>query len=454
MLDKRDTSEDAVRRAPHDAQTNLSPQGIAVSLGLAVAVFALWSLTASPQMNEWYFFERYTSPIFAFNVACTYVALLSVYVLAKQGLRKERVFKVVANLVALSALLVMIEMPAAFGLFDYRTLLAPKMIGGVGPHNRIYETGIYWHRPPHDEFLSDLPGDTSLRLALRDPPTYPAQHRYDQNGFRNDRDLEQAEIVLLGDSFVEGYKVTQRETLSAKLASLLGKDVANLGHAGFGPQNELGVLRAVGLGLQPEVIVWFFFEGNDLYDYEEERRTWAQHAGGLRERLLSTNLLRIANRWSLRWTPSERRELRIAHALLASPLTEYPTRMYFELFPTETMNTASDLESCQEFIEWASELSAQNGSRFILVYVPTKIRVYKDVVEVVQHGQDDLSSGYASSLARWSQGKGIEFHDLTPALSAGARNGKLVYFPDDEHWTPLGHTLVASEMVEFIGTER
>jgi hypothetical protein len=241
--------------------------------------------------------------------------------------------------------------------------------------------------------------------------------------------------------------------LSTKLAGVLGADVASLGQAGFGCQSELAVLRDLGVRLKPKVIVWLFFEGNDLYDYDEERRTWAQHAGRWRERSLTINLLKIVNRWSLRWVPNNGREVRVPHATFTSPLTKDSTRIYFDLLPTETANTAAYLQKCKDFIEQASELSGQIQARFILIYVPTKFSVYKEVVEGVRAVQGDLAlASYAPSLAQWSRAKRIEFHDLTPALMAGARDGNVVFFSVVEHWSPLGHTVVASKTAEIIRT--
>ena len=96
---------------------------------------------------------------------------------------------------------------------------------------------------------------------MPDSPIYVADHQYDRNGYRNDRDLDRAPIVLIGDSFLEGYKITQAELLSNKLADIMGEDVANLAQAGYGPQNQLDVLRDIALGLEPRIVVWVFFEG-------------------------------------------------------------------------------------------------------------------------------------------------------------------------------------------------
>ena len=76
--------------------------------------------------------------------------------------------------------------------------------------------------------------------------------RYDRNGFRNAKTLETAEVVVIGDSYVEGYLMSDEHLLTTHLSKLQGMSVANLGHSGYGPQQELAVLRRFGLPLKPK----------------------------------------------------------------------------------------------------------------------------------------------------------------------------------------------------------
>jgi hypothetical protein len=88
----------------------------------------------------------------------------------------------------------------------------------------------------------------------------------DSRGFRNRREMEQADIVLIGDSYIEGHYVSDEQTCAEVLDRLTGLSVANLGVAGYGSLQELEVLQHYALSLNPRLVAWFFFEGNDLYD--------------------------------------------------------------------------------------------------------------------------------------------------------------------------------------------
>jgi lysophospholipase L1-like esterase len=48
----------------------------------------------------------------------------------------------------------------------------------------------------------------------------------------------------------------------------------------------------------------------------------------------------------------------------------------------------------------------------------------------------------------WARSRGVGFVDLTPALTAAASRGELVYFPDDTHWSAAGNAVVAQALAE------
>src|SRR6202007_1843538 len=82
----------------------------------------------------------------------------------------------------------------------------------------------------------------------------------------NELDLKHADIIVIGDSIVEGLTVSNSQLMTSVLAHLRRQVVANLGQSAYGPQQELVVLKRYGLPLQPRTVVWMFFEGNDLSD--------------------------------------------------------------------------------------------------------------------------------------------------------------------------------------------
>lgn len=107
--------------------------------------------------------------------------------------------------------------------------------------------------------------------------TYPCNEgayvpfRSDKHGFTNPPEAwDDPEIILLGDSFVEG--MCQPE--GNRIADYLRKRyrVLNLARAGSGPLSQLGILREYGPLARPRFVLWFVTD-NDLKGLQEEMKS-------------------------------------------------------------------------------------------------------------------------------------------------------------------------------------
>ncbi|HEY6555227.1 MAG TPA: hypothetical protein VI669_17855, partial [Vicinamibacteria bacterium] len=91
----------------------------------------------------------------------------------------------------------------------------------------------------------------------------------DAHGFRNaDPEPPAEHLAALGDSFTDALTLPAELTWPSLLGSLLPSSVRNYGTAGFGPGQELRVLKEYVLPRKPRVVVVGFFAGNDLQDAE------------------------------------------------------------------------------------------------------------------------------------------------------------------------------------------
>ena len=94
----------------------------------------------------------------------------------------------------------------------------------------------------------------------------------DEYGFNNPAGVHRAaevETVVVGDSFVHGWCVPYDQTLVGQLREL-DSTVLGVGLEGSGPLVQLGIVREYVAPLSPSVVVWVFFEGNDLRDFNRE----------------------------------------------------------------------------------------------------------------------------------------------------------------------------------------
>lgn len=352
-----------------------------------------------------------------------------------------------------------LELSSWLGIVDYSAVLGmPESLRFVrvkpwnNPSNLRDETLLFRHRP-HTGFQGRVPGDLVLLYGIATERRYPVDVRYDERGFRNPPGLERAELVLVGDSFIEAGLVPADGLASTLLAELTGRTTANLGHSGYGPQQELEVLRRYGLPLQPELVVWFFFEGNDLVDlvrYEAARSDPAMldpEVTPYAFRSFTGNLVARLAESTRRARRTDSEEARRRSGMPPAPPGGIAERQYFAYpgLPFGKLELER-LDAAQAVIREARAACRGRGAELLLVFVPTKFRVY---AELCEFPPDGLAAGWRvnflpESVRRFAVKESMPFLDLTPALQEAARAGEAVHFPDDGHWSPAGHAVVAA----------
>ena len=96
----------------------------------------------------------------------------------------------------------------------------------------------------------------------------------DENGFNNPRGLwgsHDVDVVTIGDSYVEGNCVAPGNEMASVIRQRFPGTV-NLGIGHTGPLAQLAILREYATELRPKTVLWFYHEGSDLKDLEEERQ--------------------------------------------------------------------------------------------------------------------------------------------------------------------------------------
>jgi hypothetical protein len=90
----------------------------------------------------------------------------------------------------------------------------------------------------------------------------------DHKGFRNDPPSpEAADIVVVGDSMAFGYGVADDATWTHLVATQRGSyTISNFGLIGGAPQQYLRILKAEALQLNPKLVLFMLFPGNDMND--------------------------------------------------------------------------------------------------------------------------------------------------------------------------------------------
>jgi hypothetical protein len=294
-----------------------------------------------------------------------------------------------------------------------------------------------------------MPASTSDRITIS----------YDHRGYRNASALTRADVVLIGDSYVEGDYVSDDQIVSRFLEAHLGRPVANLGVAGYGAAQELVVLERDGLPLAPRVVIWFFFEGNDLYNDHDFENTmlvapdvraagWTRRHGWWRR-----SLIRNTHAW-----------LRVQlHPLVPSQCPHFgtvtvgPQRGQRMFFAPDGALPWTDFERrrwdrAQHTLREAARVTQERDARLLLVYVPTKFRVFRDLIEVPAGSELRGWTPWPlpDLFLRFCREGGLACVDLTGVLGDAVRDGGMPYPVVDSHWSPEGHRRVARGLAEIL----
>jgi hypothetical protein len=296
---------------------------------------------------------------------------------------------------------------------------AELALRAIGPRWVIgYPPACFW---PH-LFERYDPHGYRLRPARVIPDAYPpaAPRRIsitaNRDGFRSRRDFREPDprprVVVVGDSMVYGSGVEEPERFTELLEALEpGWRIDNLGMVAYGPDLMLRALEAVGLALDPTVVVFAIFS-HDVYRVMPE-------ASGVgfplpRFTLVDGRLVTVPYPARPAWM-----RLRLVQGI------RYATWRYSDI--ARPLNEA--------ILDRFATLAA--GGRFVpaVVFVPPAHERWDD-------------RRRRRWLADWAAVREVAFFDLSAPLRAAGM--ERLYIPNDAHWNPAGHREVAHALQPFV----
>ena len=432
------------------------PRGRRLGIPLLFALpLSLWGAAAwlARDLRPWS--ANLTGIVFGIALILTYLCLWCVAITLS---RKPRLMllRAMSTTFVLSALLAIVEIPAALGLLDYSYQLGKLSGDWTGPE-AIFTTDLDlgFGRPLHVRWEGRPRSDMAVYWNLPARAPHCQTFTTDSHGFRNTREIERADVALIGDSYVEGSYVSDEETVASVLEDLTGLSVANLGRAGYGTLQEQEVLRRYALPLRPRMVAWFFFEGNDLYNDEEFERImiYRREHGGYDESEKSTRRPFRKNSFSVY---SFRFLRRLFHPIVpnvASTLGWFQDEeglqhsMYFYTYAELEFSEYEQgrFARSRETLLDGDQVCRENGCKLVLFFIPMKFRVYGDYCSYPPHSPcaEWQPWDLADRFVDFCRESGLECVDLTVPMRNAAAAGKVLYAPEDSHWNAAGHRFVA-----------
>ena len=397
-----------------------------------------------------------------------YLALWGGYSLTSSTPRDEIQVRFMLVTFSLGMALFLAELPAWTKLIDYRKTFSNWGNTFLDSPRYLPDLELLGKPEPHQTVKMAFDrGNIGSMLCLPTREEEPFEMRYDHNGFRNDKDLTSAKIAVVGDSFVEGELLPAAQIMTTRLEELTQETVVNLGISGYGPHQELAVLRRYALPLQPKTVVWVFYEGNDLQDVERYpdmvsflKSNW-DAVDTLWDRSFSRNILvRLTHAVRGCVPTTKTSSARIAQATLTD--TEGRKQLVYVKDGSRSASlTKQELDALKTtvgMIQEAYRVVHDKGARLVVVFAPTAFRVYNNIADFNDVGGaaahwslNDLPDRFRTMISSISPD--IVYVDLTPRLESAAKMHKLVFLPDDIHWSSEGHRVVAEALSEALMIE-
>ena len=282
----------------------------------------------------------------------------------------------------------------------------------------------------------------------------------DEYGFHNPRGLwniDPVDIIALGDSYTQGVCVPSDKGFVAVVRSQYPRTI-NLGINSHGPMTSLATLKEYGPALKPKLILWFYYEGNDLRDLDG----WEKNSPLLMKYVTSSFSQRLYERQeeidrSLREyldaamtkaaTPASFGQLFKLHHLRQTVQRFYDRRPTQQGFPAELLDflhrtgapaDSSDLLLFTRILTEAQATASTWNGRIVFVYLPTWER-YR-IPELASQDRDKVLS-----IAHQ-----LNFHvvDMHPVISSHPDPLSLFPLRRYGHYNEAGHRLVGDEMLK------
>ena len=289
-------------------------------------------------------------------------------------------------------------------------------------------------------------------------------YRSDEHGFNNSNEIWHSgrlEIAALGDSFAQGYCVPVDKNFVALIRQRYPATL-NLGFSSVGPLLELATLKEYLPPLKPKIVLWFYFEGNDLEDLQFERKSDLLR-NYLKDGFTQSELARqsdidraimddLPRQSVIERTKRARRQENSAHQVidkLGSFAKLAALRQRLGLVggvTAEDAATLADLKgpNMEIFRDILSQTKARVegwGGQLYFVYLPEWARF-----------TDNTSWGKTNrnGVLTLVSNLGIPIVDIAPVFQAYGDPLSLFPFRANNHYNETGHRLVAEEVVKVI----
>ncbi len=311
--------------------------------------------------------------------------------------------------------------------------------------------------------------------AKRQTSEYSITETFNSKGIRGEdypvpKPPGEKRVMILGDSFAEGYSVAFENLFSEHLKRNLNSDqsqryqVINCGTGGYSTDQELLFYQMEGVHYQPDIVVLLFYF-NDVW-FNAQCKYWRGEKPcfklGEDASLLPPQLpnpaaeeenkrfyeeSRLFQRGQSAWK-------RFKRVCFGSCPTLPPDYLPFLLEPNVELNQAWQVT--EALLANLHQTAKSNGAQLLVTLAPPQealdTEAYRQFVKEYCLSETDLDIHRPTKeLEKICQRLDISFFDPTSCFIKEMTDEKTsLYFPKDAHWNPAGHRLMGRLLADFL----
>ena len=280
----------------------------------------------------------------------------------------------------------------------------------------------------------------------------------DEHGFNNPKGMfseKDIDILLVGDSFTHGACVEPGEDIGSMIRDS-GKNVINLGIGGNGPLLELATLIEFGKSVKPKVVLWLYYEENDVDNLISEMKS-SILLKYLNKRNFSQNLINrqpeidrfvtdVAAKYmdysKLRIKDKLRKKMKEKsyNFIVQGVVKLRILRKRLRLLTLPVSNSAAPPPLFKEILKNANDVSAEWGGKLYFIYLPEWARYARGVDHKVFRRRDKVLS-----IVKDLNIPIIDMHEIIASQPV-----PLTFFPFRlyGHYTKEGYSLTAQTILD------
>jgi hypothetical protein len=301
-----------------------------------------------------------------------------------------------------------------------------------------------------------------LTVLCNETGTYTT-YQSDEHGFHNPLGIwkiDHIDVAVVGDSFAHGACVPSDRNFVALIRKHYPATL-NLGIAGNGPLLELASLKEYLPRFTPKVVLWFYFEENDLGELKNEMNSpllLSYAKGAFKQHLFERqsdidkalkDYVQEEERLELKKKESENQKRSLIDFYLVENIIKLSTlRQKIGLvYGQADLDIGSrvgvvELDLLREILSQAKASTQAWNGKLYFVYLP----------EWNRYGGPQLASKNREPVLRLAQSLDIPVIDLHPAFQAHGDPLSLFPFRRFFHYNEQGHRLVAETVLRSLST--